>query len=867
MKHIIFFLCTFIPAMYLTAQEPPVPPAGPPASGGNPAARQMSRTGHVFGKLVDQKGAPVPFANVLVLQNRYDSITAQNKDFVLKATMTENNGDFSLEEIPVRPGLKLKIAYYGYDTYEEKFTFPAMTEGGAMAVIEKDFGKIAVKETEVSALDEVKITAVQAAMQLDVDKKVFNVSQNTMSEGGTAEDVMKNVPSVNVDIDGNVTMRNSAPQIFLDGRPTTLTLDQIPAESIESIEVITNPSAKYDASGGGGGILNIVLKKNKKTGYNGSIRAGVNQYGGGNLGVDFNVRQNKINFTGGLNGRLNNGVSFGTVDRTNLTNGIAQTNLRQSNDDIRSGGGFFGRLGIDYLMTNRTTLSLSGVTMQGSRNSSSDQDIYTDSLVTLAPATFYSRRTTDNDRSMKNYGLVFGLKHLFPTAGEEFTFDANYNNWDSKSEGLYRSDFYTGSESSSVERYTLQKTEGSGNFNNLVLQTDYVKPFKKFKLETGLRAALRTRTTVNNNYMFDQQADAYQLVYNQASNFKNWDNVYAAYGTISNQVKNFGYKVGLRAESSDYRGELTNTGQTFRNTYPISLFPSLFLTQKFKKDQDLQLSYTRRIERPDFRQLIPFVDSVDQFNISRGNAGLKPEFTEIFELAYMKRYKQRNTFLGSVYYKYTNNLITRFIEQADNGALINTYVNANSSYAAGIELTSQNYLTKWWDITTNVNIYNSKINNSNITEFPQAALWSGFAKFNSNFRLPANFSIQLSAMYQSKTNVPTSDGGGGGPGGGGGGGGMQAQSTSQGYIKEFYAVDFAIKKTLLKNKMSVSLNINDIFRTRYNISYSESAYFIQDYRRISNPQMVRLNLTYNFGKMDALLFKRKTKGTGEDMSE
>lgn len=829
-----------------------------------PAGRMggASRTGHVFGKVVDEKGQPVPMANVLILQNRLDTTTNLFRDFVLKTVSTENNGEFSLEDIAIIPNLKLKVAFYGYITHEQIFNFdPANATTG---LIEKDLGKIVFKEEKIDELEEVTITAIQSTMKLDVDKKVFNVGQNTMSEGGTATDVMKNVPGVNVDLDGNVSLRNSAPQIFLDGRPTTLTLDQIPAESIESIEIITNPSAKYDASGGGGGILNIILKKNKKVGYNGSVRAGINQYGGANLGVDFNVRQNKINFTGGLNGRLNNGVSFGDVQRTNFQNGNPYTYLSQNNKDISSGGGYFGKLGIDYLVTNRTTLSLSAHNWRGSRNSNSKLNIYTDSLSTNSD-TYYSKRTTDSDRSMNNYGLVFGMKHLFQAAGEEWTFDANYNFGESESESFYNSDFYTGGENSSVNRNTSQRVNGGGKDRNLVLQTDYVKPFKKFKLETGLRAAMRSRENINNNYLLDLASNTYQLVYTPASNYTNNDNVYAAYGTISNQIKNFGYKVGLRAESSDYSGKLTNTGEKFGNSYPISLFPSVFLTQKLKKDQDIQLSYTRRIERPNFRQLIPFVDSVDIFNISRGNPELRPEFTQALELSYMKQFKNRNTFLASVYYKYTDNLITRYIEQAPNGALINTYINANSSYSTGVELTSQNYLAKWWDISTNVNIYNSKVKVDNVSDASQDALWSWFAKFNSNFRLPLNFSIQLSAMYQSRTNIPASGSSGGQ--GMGGGPNMQAQSASQGYIKEFYAIDIAVKKTFMKNRMSVSVNFNDIFRTRYSTSYSESAYFIQNYSRISNPQMVRLNFTYNFGKMDAVLFKRKTQGTGEDISQ
>jgi len=836
------------------------PPAG--MGPGGVGRMQGAANGHLFGKVLDEKGEPVPFANVIVFQNRFDTLTKAPKDFILKGAKTENNGEFSIEDLPTRGDLKVKIAFYGYENYEQVFSFTAQQ----VATTEKDLGKIQLKATPVK-LDEVKVVATQSALQLDVDKKVFNVDQNTVSVGGTAIDVLKNVPSVNVDIDGNVSLRNSSPQILLDGRPTTLTLDQIPADAIEKVEIITNPSAKYDASGGGGGILNVVLKKNRKTGYNGSVRAGFNQYGEANLGGDFNVRQNKINFSGSVNGRLNNGRNFGTVDRTNYTNGLPTTIIDQDNTDRMHGGRVFAKLGVDYLITNKTTLSLSGTWMQGSFNPVSDLEIYTDTLLPSGTVTSFSQRNSDSKRSMRNAGLVFGLKHLFTTDGEELTFDANFSGSETTFDADYNTDYYAGGSESAISRSMLQRIEGRSNDLNLVLQTDYVKPFaSKLKLETGLRAALRSRSTVNNNFTYDALSGNYLLIYSPASNFKNDDQVYAAYATVSKQIKNFGYKVGLRAESSQYHGTLTDTQEKFSNSYPISLFPSVFLTQKLSGDQDLQLSYSRRINRPNFMQLIPFTDSTDKYNISRGNPGLLPEFTQLLELSYMKRYKKNNSVLASLYYKYTNNLITRYIEQEDNGMLVNTYINANSSYSTGLELTLQNYVTKWWDITTNVNVYNSKISTA-ISDADAADMWSWFAKLNMNFRLPSSFSIQLSGMYQSKTNVPVSQGGGGYGGGQGGPPNMQAQSASQGYIRDFYAVDFAIKKNFLKNKASISLSVNDIFRTRYTRIYSQNAYFTQDYSRINNPQAIRLNFSYTFGKLDTVLFKRKTAGIGEDISQ
>jgi outer membrane receptor protein involved in Fe transport len=426
---------------------------------------------------------------------------------------------------------------------------------------------------------------------------------------------------------------------------------------------------------------------------------------------------------------------------------------------------------------------------------------------------------------------------------------------------------FTGSE--------LQKVNGDGNNKLLTMQTDYVKPVTtKTKLEAGLRASLRRIINNNNNYIFDDGTNEYIIIPSATSNYKNNDNVYAAYVTLSSSIKNFTYKAGLRAESSNYSGELKNTGQKFSNNYPVSLFPSLFLTQKLQHEQQIQLSYSRRVNRPNFFQLIPFTDYTDRLNITRGNPDLVPEFTQSLELSYLKTFKGNNTLLASLYYKNTNKLITRFLDkQTDpvNGddVLINTFINANSSYSTGAELTSQTYLTKWWDISANINIYKSKINTSNINVKSQDALASWFGKFNSNFKLPAKFSMQLTAIYQSKTNLPVNTGGGGfgGPGGFG-----QSQSSSQGYIRSFWGTDVAIKKTFLKNDAaSVSISVNDIFKTRKTDQYSESIFFIQNYNRIRDPQMVRLNFTYRFGKIDMSLFKRKvnsnTSGATEGMQQ
>lgn len=826
-------------------------------------------TAHIYGKVTDSTGKGVGGASVVILQDRMDSVSRSFKQVLVKGIVTKNSGAFDFDEIPGRGRLTIKIDASGYLPFEQAISFAfvkpaAPAEGGGMppmmnipaGALEKDLGKIALTASANQLQGVVVTSTTSPMMRLDLDKKVFNVDKNIVSTGGTALDVMQNVPSVNVDIDGKVSVRNSTPQLFIDGRPTTLSLDQIPAATIESVEVITNPSAKYDASGGGAGILNIVLKKEKRIGYNGNVRAGVDSRGGYNTGLDFNVRQGKFNFNAsGMLNRMRDKTT-GTTDRYNL-NTSPLTNIYQSNTENNKGNMLFGKVGLDYFMNNKTSFSLEGIRVHGEFKPVGLLNLQTDSLYSTGKISGFSQRNSNTNREFNGGGLKLGMKHLFNREGEELTADANLFGGKNVNNSLYETNYYTAAGSSTPYSNQLQQTIGSGKDRFYTFQTDYVRPLSdKTKLEAGVRASLQHVENHTDNYLFNAADNKYALVPTASTHYKNNNNVYAAYVSVKSSIKDFGYQIGLRAERSDYSGDLLTTGEHFSNNYPVSLFPSIFLSQKLKGDQQLQLSITRRVNRPNFFQLIPFTDYSDSLNITRGNPALVPEFTQSFEFSYLKNFSRTTTFLASAYYRHTNHLITRYIDTATNPIsglrdLVNTYVNANSSYTAGAEFTLQNNFTKWWDASTNFNIYKSRIN----TDIdPQDARWAWFAKINNNIKLPAGFTFQLSGIYQSKTNLPVNNN----PNDRMGPPNMQSQSASQGYIKSFYSVDAAVKKTFLKNNAaSVSVSINDIFGTRRTDQYSESAYFTQYYNRLRNPQMVRVNFTYRFGKMDVSLFKRK----------
>lgn len=856
-------LFAFLPLL-LTAQ---IPQGGNRPGGGQFNSAQFN-IGRFYGKVVDENKKPLPYASIQLTGMRFDTASKSMKEGLLAGQLTEENGDFSLEGLPIRGQMTLKIAYMGFETYEQKIAFDVKMPGGnggnrpasdrmssAAASVDKDLGNIMLK-TSSSVLKEVTVSAEASQFTLALDKKVYRLDKDGVAAGGTAEDALKNIPSLNVDLDGNLTLRNSAPQLFVDGRPTPLTIDQIPADAIETVEVITNPSAKYDASGGGAGIVNIVLKKERRIGYNGSVRAGVDMRGRFNLGGDLNVREGKFNAFVGANLNQRRSLSSGGTDRQNLY-GNPLTNIFQANDTEFKG--FFGMMrgGVDWFVNNRNTITLSGSVNRGQFNSNDEQTILTDTIFDTYVNSSNSLRNTDNDRNYTNYGSQLLYKHLFPKEGKEWTADVNYNRSKSDSEGLFTTDYLD--LNPPLQSHQRQTNEGSNDF--LTIQTDFVNPLSdKIKLELGARAAIRNFDTHNKTYKEEV------LIPGFADNYEFKDQVFAAYGNYAQSFAKWGYQVGLRAESSYYTGQLIDLDTSFTNDYPFVLFPSAFVTYKLNEEDNLQVSFTRRINRPNFFQLIPFADFSDSLQISRGNPNLKPEFTNSLELSYQNVFAKGHNLLTSVYFKRSEDLITRyqFLEYNDlfnDTVVVSSYANSNSSMAYGFEFTLKNTFWEKVELTSNWNFYNSVIDAENIESGLKNEQFTWFVKENLNVKLPLNFTVQLSGSYQSRTALSVDGGGGGGMrgGGGGGGGGWMGgpTNTAQGYSIPVWYVDFSVRKDLWNRKATLTLNVQDILRTRKQGSHSESGYFIQDTWRRRDPQLVRLNFSYRFGKFDTSLFRRK----------
>ena len=847
-----------------------------PGAGGNrPGGGQNMNLGHFYGKVLESVGnKPLDAASVLLVQNKFDSVTKKRKDVVVSGMLTNKKGEFSLENLNIMAQYKLQITAIGFKPYEQKIAFQlnmAGAKGGDMSsmlsAVDKDLGNLTLSP-DAQQLENVTVSASKALFTMSIDRKVFNVEKNLTSVGGTAVDVMKNIPSINVDIDGNVSLRNAAPQIFIDGRPTTLTLDQIPADEIASVEIITNPSAKFDASGGGAGILNIVMKKNRKAGYNGNINASIDSRLRPGFGGDINVKQSKINFFARARLNTRKSLSDAHSERTNYGNNDTTSIFTQNNKPVNKGYFAFVRGGFDYFMDNRNTITIGGTYVTGQFKTTDLINIDRDTLhKNNLLISDWGDRDTRTAFHFRNVGTNISFKHNFAKPNKEWTVDANYNQSKNDNNGDYTTQyFYTNNTAKTSP--IIERTSGGGLTKFFTAQTDFVNPISEnLKLEMGVRGAVRNYTSSLSNYKRDGTGK-YILIPGFSNNYKFTDQVYAAYTTFSQKIKDFTYQLGLRVESSNYTGTLLSNNKKFDNQYPFSLFPSLFMTYKLNDKSDLQVNYSRKINRPNFFQLIPNYDISDPVNISRGNPDLKPEFTNLAELSYQNQVGKKTSFLATVYFKNTNDLITsyQYKEPALDSALITTYANANTSYNVGLELTTKTKFTKWWDFTINVNLYNSTLKAGALAGDADNSQFSMFGKINNAFTLPKNFSIQLSGDYQAKTILPPSSRGGGG------GGGMMmmfggSQIGAQGYIKPNYGVDIAIKKDFLKNKAaSLTLQMNDVFRTKLYATHSESRFFVQDNDRRRDPQVLRLNFNYRFGKIDVSLFKKKSmKGEMDSM--
>lgn len=826
MKTVLLSL-SFLFAFVLQAQ--------PPRSGMG-GGQRMPAIGKLYGKIIEAgKKTPVEFCTVTLL--------AANKDSVITGGLTKSNGDFMLEKVPMGR-FRLRIQFIGYKTI---FKPVAVTPTS----IEQDLGDIPV-EPDTKALKEVTIEAERSNVIMTIDRRIYNVEKDITTRGGNGLDVMKNLPGITVDADGNVTMRNSSPTIFVDGRPTTLTLEQIPADQIDRVEVITNPSAKFDASTTGG-IVNVVLKKNTKPGYNGVIGAGVGTNRRYNTNLNLNVKENPFNFFVSYNfnsrGNLNNGYS----NRTNYSNNEITSITKQDNLNEVFNQSHFGRLGFDYNITNRTMLTLAGNFNKMNFDIDDKQDFtFRDKFNT--PYITGNRKNIQRNSNL-GFGGQLALKHTYPKQGKEWTTDLTYNQSEQDNNSTFTTYNYNSNTTipAILLNPTIQRNSGSGNNKVITYQFDFTNPISdSSKIEFGARSNLRLNQSQLNVFNNDitNPDEALNPDSFLSNNYDVDDIVNAAYLNYSAYLfAGISYQAGLRFEQTYFTATLLDRNQTFEYKYPNgtsnlvnAIFPSLFLSKKFNSKHEMQLNFSRKINRPNFMQIMPFIMFSDRQNYRIGNPALAPEFINTIEANYNYFFGIGN-FFTSLYFKHQDNAITNYVYALpnDSSILVSTFINGRNSFNYGMENNLKfSILDRKMDFTVNFNMMYTDISatTSNAGSLQNSGItWN--TKGIISYKFPKQITAQVNGGYEAPRIIP------------------------QGTTLDVYSMDISVSKDFGK-ALTFSLTLNDVFNTKRWGSIYDTELFYQDFSRRWETRFLRFNFTWRFGEMDVSLFKRKRSGRGDN---
>ncbi len=764
----------------------------------------LPQIGKISGIVEDAfTGNPVEFATVTLM--------AETDSVVINGTVTDAKGKFSLAELPAGHYF-IEATFIGY----EKFVVYGISINPKTPEI--TLQKISLNMSEVQLTD-VIVAEEKSDFTSTIDKKIFNVEKNLISQGGNANDVLNQIPSVSVDMDNKISMRGSENvKILIDGKPSTLegSLQSIPASSIESIELITNPSAKYDPDGMSG-IINIVLKKNHMQGLSGLLSASAGTGDNYNLAGTLNYRTKKLNLFS------NYGFNFSERDFSGETYRETYSNdsifvLNQTSNGNNIKRSHMIRAGADYTFNDHNSISLSGTYHYNFGNRRETID-YSQSLFEQAVYDHYSRRN-EADEPEQSVNGALSYKHFFGDPKQTLTVDFNYSG--KQKEKLAH---YEEQQDSDFNPSFLQNNNETEQSEMFSLQSDFSYPFKESKkFEAGVKASLNSTDTDVYFETFDSVSESYFADTLLINRFVQEEQVFAGYVTFAASTKYFGYQFGLRAEQVLGNSELVTTGEKFDNDY-FSLFPSAHIKHALGKGQDIKLSYSRRVNRPWGFSMNPFPDRNDPVVMRIGNPLLQPEYVNSFELSY-SLIREKLTLTSALYYRKTQNMVTRFT-QVENGVSISKPLNLGIADAYGVELFARWKILDIWSVSGNFNFYQSFLKG----EYEEVVMnnegfgWS--AKGSTNLTLPGSVLIQISGNYNSPV------------------------LGLQGEFKPRYSVDAGVRKDLFKNKASLSLNVTDIFDTQKFGGFSQGENFYQEITRKRESRIATLTFSWFFGNQDS----------------
>lgn len=794
MKYFYLFTLSFLSvfSIELFAQKPE----------GNPNAKKIIVSGKVVEKTTNQ---PLEYTTITLFNTKINKITSGG--------ITDANGEFKIE---ANPGT--------YDIKIEFISFKIIELKGKSISENTNLGTISLEDNS-QQLNEVVIRNEKTTVEIKLDKKVYNVGKDLMVKGGTVSDVLDNIPSVAVDVEGNVSLRgNENVRVLIDGKPSNAisvadALKLIPADAIDKVEVITNPSARYDAEGGGG-LLNIILKKGRTSGLNGTFLLTTGYPDNHGVNATINYKGDDFNFftTQGYNYRSNPGNSYVETDYLS-GNASSPASIIENRDNDRLNKAYNGSYGLDWNLTN----SINWTNVVNYRKSTGDNqdNVVFDNFYTDSALNNVRTRTSFEGSESENIEFNSTFSKKFKKEGHKLNLDFQV----SSNEDLNIADIYDST-------YGNDTTNNDQKQNRNLIQMDYVVPVgKDSQFEAGYRGDFTNQTT---------DVDVFEdgILSDNFTNILEYkEKVNALYTQYGFKVKKFSFLFGARWEDSNIDVNQLKT-RDFNNKKYNNFFPSAFFTYEIKEKTNVSFSYSKRINRPRGRQLNPFSNYSSNINIFQGNPDLNPALTDAFDIGFLKSW-EKVTFNTSAYFNHTEDVF-QFVRR-ESGAFVNgipvilsSPINLSTEDRAGFEFTVNYTPYKWWRLNSNFNFYNV-VNKGNYTyvNFDDEVVTQNFdnnattwtARLTSKITLPAKIDWQTNMNYDGD------------------------QKTAQGKRIGVFAMNLAFSKDILKDKGTLAFNVSDVFNSRKRIMETLIPGSISSYAEMQwRERQFTLSFTYRFNK-------------------
>ncbi len=770
---------------------------------------QQSIDGAIEGSVIDvDSGNPIEFATISI----YNEVDSN----LVTGSVSDLDGLFSVD-IEQSGSFYAVVEYIGFSPIT--ISDIELTQANPVFNI-----KIVELSQGSLNLDEVVVQETRSQMQMQIDKRVFNADASLTTRGSDALELLGEVPSVEVDADGVISLRGSTNvNVLIDGRPSGIPASQllqsIPAAQIDRIEIITNPSARYEAEGMAG-ILNVILKKNRQGGITGTVGGSFNQgirpRTEGNASLAY--KNDKLNAY--VNYGYNRGYrySVGSIDKFFTLPDTSYSVLNTTDRDIARESHSI-KTGLDFYLNDKNTLYISGTfNPSGADGPESTEYLNYDENDILING---SRRVADKLETEFSNSYNLGWLSTFSEENHKLEFDAFYNESEELEDEFYEEEFFD-SDFIPAPNPTFQNFDFLENTKTTRISLDYTQPFaNSTRLEAGYRF---DNLDIDNNISssdFDYETGEYVDNLFLTNRFLYTQNINAAYATFGGKINSFSYQAGLRYEYTILSGDLVTTGENFDQNFG-QLFPSASIMYTLAPGKELNLSYSKRVRRPDSRELNPFTDYSDPYNLWAGNPNLDPELMDALELSFMSIW-EKVTLNASIFGNYTKDEINRFIFPFEDGVTLSTYENVGESVRVGAEFFMNYNPYRWWRMNVSGNIRQNTFITTNV-EIANNTTTSMSFNYMSNFTLKDDWSIQFSSRYR--------------PG----------FKTNQGKLYSFFNVDMAISKDFLDRKLSVTLSARDFLNTlRFKYDVIQSNIVQQTYRDWDSRRF-GIAVAYRFGQ-------------------